>query len=218
MNDDLGDDPERTITDVTPGEVVPKSSDWLSDKRAVAALVGAAIQQIERRRGAGDRSDSESAPTPKRSTVALPLDVESEVAHTWRSMEQRRRAEEEARRRREEKEREEQFVNEEAVAIAAEAARLRQPAPEYTPKDWRDQQMHGDAAEGEILALRDRIMKLAKPRTFILPEKGMLVCSGKADFVLTLKDGDAPLPILGKDFGYDPERGRWISKQGDTEN
>lgn len=210
MNDDsddfLGDDPGRTI------EVVPTSPDWLRNSEAVKGIVDAAISYLDARRADGG-SDSKSAPTPKRSTVGLPLDAESDVARSWRSRELRRRAEEEERRRREEEEREERFVNKEALARAAEAARLRPPAPKYTPKDWRDPQMHGDAAEVTI-STRNKIMETALPRVFVLPEKGMLVCSGKADAVLTLGTEDAKLlPTLGKDFGYNPKRKRWISRK-----
>lgn len=201
MIDDSDDgDLERTVG------VGSASSYCLSDPEVVQGLTDAAISCLDAQRANGG-SNSGNTLTPAEPVVASHIADADAVAVGYRS----RRGNEKVRR----------FAiralaEKRGVEIRAAAARLN-PALEYTPKDWRDPQMHGDAAAVTIRT-RNQIMRTAKPRTFVLPERGMLICSGEDDDVLILEGGDAKLQTLGKDFDYDPEQSECVdcSKKQNT--
>lgn len=203
IDDSLDDGLGRTI------KVGLTGPDWLDDREAVQGLANAAIRSLDAQRTYGG-SDSGGAQTSAQPEVSTHPDDIDAVAAGYPSSRRHTEAYKRAIR--------ELLANRgaEAKATAAAIAAELNPKPKYTPKDWRDPQMHGDA-EAETIRTRKEIMKTAKPRTFVTLEQGMLICSGSADSVLAIKAGDAKLPTLGKDFGYDPEREQWISEE-DTES
>lgn len=149
------------------------------------ALVGAAIRSIDaRRRG---KPSSRNA-------------VDVEVSGAIKEMDGRSHDREKLRKFARELADAARVATNKVAALPARLARRR---------NIHDPDVSGDAAAVTINARRE-LMESMRPHTFIVPEKGALICNCLADIVIVLGEDGCELPTIGKDFGYNPQTGEWV--------